>query len=310
MSVEAGGQAPDPLPRAQIAPRRRLPLVWIVPLLALVFVAWLVVQHYAERGPTITIRFREATGLEAGKSEVQFRGAVIGQVADIRLSEDLQAVLVEVELHKSAERVARAGSEFWIVQPEVTAERIRGLGAIVSGNYIDTKPGDGERTVRFVGLEQPPVVTHAAEGLQIVLLAPELRSITRGSAVTYRGVNVGQVTSYELETNAQAVRIHAHIENGYASLVRMNSRFWNAGGFDVDLGWLGAEIRAQSLKTLVAGGIAFATPDRFSERAGDGTAFRLYEKPEDEWHRWAPAILVAPTPQTGEERSGEGAVPR
>ena len=301
MNPEVPGDVRKPLPEAKIVPRRRFSFVWIVPLLAIGFVAWLAVRYYAERGPTIIIRFREATGLEAGKSELQFRGAIIGQVADIRLSDDLQSVLVEVDLKKSAEQVARVGSEFWIVQPEVTAERIHGLGAIVSGNYIEVKPGTGKRTLRFGGLEQPPVLPHAAEGLQVALLATDLHSITRGSAVTYRGVRVGQVTSYELETNSQAVRINAHIDLAYAPLVRLNSRFWNAGGLDVDLGWLGAEIRAQSFKTLVAGGIAFATPDRFSEAAKDGTVFRLHEKADDSWQRWAPEILIPPKQHTSPE---------
>ena len=39
-------------------------------------------------GPKITIVFRSAEGLEAGKTKVHYNGVDIGTVTDIRLSED------------------------------------------------------------------------------------------------------------------------------------------------------------------------------------------------------------------------------
>jgi paraquat-inducible protein B len=41
----------------------------------------------------------------------------------------------------------------------------------------------------------------------------------------------------------------------------VGSRFWLAGGVDVNLGlFRGLEVSVESLRALVAGGIAFATP--------------------------------------------------
>lgn len=291
----------EALPRADIEQRRKFSFIWIVPFIALAFVAWLMVRHYLERGPTVVIRFEEATGLEAGASEVQFRGAIIGLVSNIRLATDLRGVLVEVQLHNSATAVAREGSEFWIVQPQVTAERIHGLGAIVSGNYIEVKPGTGEKKLSFKGLEQPPILPYGAEGLEIVLLTPTLRSVPRGASVMYRGVKVGEVTRHELETTAQAVRLNVHIAPAYAPLVRADSKFWNISGVEVDVGLLGVDIRAESLRSIVLGGIALATPDPPGQRVKDGAVFRLHEKADEQWPKWAPNIPINPEPHAERE---------
>lgn len=57
----------------------------------------------------------------------------------------------------------------------------------------------------------------------------------------------------------------------------------------------GVEINLESLRSLVAGGIAFATPnDPKGKAAKDGMVFRLYEKPKKEWLEWTPEIPIPP----------------
>ena len=61
-------------------------------------------------------------------------------------------------------------------------------------------------------------------------------------------------------------------------LVRSGSRFWNASGVDVSLGTDGVDVSIESLEALLAGGIAFDTPDidQPGEVAAAGTAFPLF----------------------------------
>ncbi len=112
-----------------------------------------------------------------------------------------------------------------------------------------------------------------------------------GVPVTYREITVGKVTGYELGQTADRVLIHILIEPKYAALVRSGSRFWNTSGFGLDFGlFKGATVRTESLETLVAGGIAFATPDgeRMGNAARPQQTFPLFDKFEDEWLTWAP----------------------
>ncbi|MGH7186687.1 MAG: mammalian cell entry protein, partial [Pseudomonadota bacterium] len=63
------------LPEAVAKPKKRgaLQLVWIVPIVAALIGAWLAVQAFIERGPTITVKFKTAEGLEAGKTKIKYK---------------------------------------------------------------------------------------------------------------------------------------------------------------------------------------------------------------------------------------------
>jgi paraquat-inducible protein B len=90
-------------------------------------------------------------------------------------------------------------------------------------------------------------------------------------------------------------------------LVRVNSKFWNAGGLDFRFGlFRGAEISAESAKTLLSGGIEFATPTTFGEPASDGAVFRLYDKPDDAWKDWMPLIQLNLSDQAAETKPSTG----
>jgi paraquat-inducible protein B len=60
--------------------------------------------------------------------------------------------------------------------------------------------------------------------------------------------------------------------------VRPDSRFWNAGGVSVSLGADGVDVSMESLEALLAGGIAFDTPDidKPGEAAAADAAFTLF----------------------------------
>ncbi len=284
------------LPRARVTRGWRFSPVWLVPLAALAFIAWLLYRTFLESGPTITVEFKEGKGIESGKTAVKYRGVKIGDVTGLDLTKDQQMVDVKIQLTGSAAGVAREGSRFWIVRPEVSVAGISGLQTIVSGDYIQVEPGHGHQTNHFVGLEQAPVVTSdASQDLKLRLLTAELRSINPGTPVFYRGVQVGQTGRAELGPEAQVVEIELFVHRPFAALVRSNSKFWNSGGINVNFGLLGAHASAHDISTLLTGGISFATPDALDGPAGDGMAFRLYDKPQPEWLTWSPAIGLPST---------------
>jgi paraquat-inducible protein B len=285
------------LPKAKIKKSRRAWWLWLVPLGALALCAWFVYRDYIATGPIITLYFQDASGLEENNTQIRLLGATVGQVKRLGITKDSKHVEVKARLTGSAAHLARAGAVFWIVRPEVKVGAISGLRTIISGEYIAVRPGDGNRTNVFVGAESEPI-SEEQGALHVTLLMPNLRSVQEESSVYYRGIKVGEVLKYQLGNDAQEVRLQARIHKEYAPLVRMNSKFWNAGGIDFRFGiFRGAEISAESAKALLSGGIEFATPTDAGEPAIDGTVFRLYEKPEDAWKDWMPLIRLNLTNQ-------------
>jgi paraquat-inducible protein B len=283
---------PEEPPVARIRRRRRWSavLVWVVPLIAAAFGGYLVYSRMQEYGPTITIMFRDATGLKPGQSEIRYRGVVVGEVSALELTPDRAYVVLTARLRRDAADIARTGSVFWVVRPEVGIETVRGLTTVITGPYIEVVPGSGVPKTEFIGAERPSPAL-GRTGLAITLAATQLGSLRPRTAVTYRGIEVGMVTTTTLSRDATAAHVHVLIDSQYARLVRIGSRFWSAGGVDVNVSlFKGVEISVESLRSLVAGGVSFATPDASSPPAKEGTVFVLHDKPQKEWLTWAPKI--------------------
>jgi paraquat-inducible protein B len=284
------------LPAARITKSKwRLPVVWIVPVLAAAVAGYLVYQHLHEYGPTISIQFQDVTGLKPRQTLVQYRGADVGKVLSVALSRDRRYATVKLKLRRNAMTLAREGSAFWIVSPRLGMGNVTGLGTIVSGPYIEVLPGNGAPQREFRGVEHSPTMIDP-KGLPVVIWTDHGSSLRSGVPIYYRGIEVGAVRETRLSTNASIVEIHGVIRHRYAPLVSTESKFWNVTGFDVRVGlFRGAEVNVGSLKSLIIGGIAFATPENSAAPpAPPQTIFRLYEEPNNDWLKWTPAIYLPP----------------
>lgn len=269
------------LPQANTRPASSWSAIWILPLIALAIGAWLAWEAYSERGIYIEVVFESAEGIEIGKTSVLYKGMTIGVVRDLRLGDDerRQVVVAEIEMNKDVDSYLRSGTRFWLVRPSVTLAGITGLETLVSGNYIGISPADGEDTRRFVALTEEPPMSDSRIGLHLTLKADRLGSLNRGSPVFYRQIQVGQVKNFVLAEDDSTVEVQLYIQPEYAHLVRKHTRFWNASGVTVDAGLTGVKFRTESLASIVAGGIAFATPAHRKESPATDPSipFRLYE---------------------------------
>ncbi|HTI71033.1 MAG TPA: MlaD family protein [Candidatus Limnocylindria bacterium] len=280
------------LPQAQVARPKRFNWIWIVPLLAAGIAGWLVYQNLAHAGSKILLRFVDGKGLQAGQTLIRYRGVRVGDVQSVELTPDGKAVEVKARLEKFASQLAREGAQFWIVRPDVGAGTLRGLETIVGGSYIQVQPGEGSEKKEFTGLEKGPVAQPEEGGIDILLTWPRLGWLNTGSPVYYRGVEVGLVQDYSLGEFATNIVIRAHIRPEFSRLVRTNTVFWNAGGIKADVSLFGVSVSAESLKSALVGGIAFATPSPVAPEGRLPESFPLHEKPEDKWLKWSPAIDI------------------
>ncbi len=231
------------------------------------------------QGPTITIVFKAAEGMEAGKTFVKYKDVNIGQVTAVKLSSDHAKVEVTAKIDKSAADLMVEDAKFWVVEPRVTLSGVSGLGTLLSGNYIGFEVGNSKKPQRkFTGLEVAPIITGGQPGRQFVLKAENLGSLGIGSPIYYRQLQAGQVIAYDLAADGKSVQMKIFINAPYERYVTSGTRFWNASGVDVSLGAAGIDVRTQSLVSVLAGGVAFDTPSftTIAEAAAADTVFTLY----------------------------------
>ena len=282
MSDETKPGLNDNLPEPVVRRRRATPaLIWLVPIVAAMVGLSLVINAWVQQGPTITISFQNAQGLDPGKTVVKYKDVVIGKVTTIRLSPDHHNVFVKVDLEKSAASIAVSDSRFWVVRPRIGLGGVSGIDTLLSGSFIGVDVGNSQQPQSdFTGLETPPSVTHDEKGRSFMLHAEDLGSLDIGSPVYFRRLQVGRVASYKLNDDGKAVSVQIFIKDPYDKFVTTDSRFWNASGIDVSIGADGLKLNTQSLATVLAGGVAFLDapgPHPSTTAASEGTNFTLFD---------------------------------
>ncbi|MDN5402328.1 MAG: MlaD family protein, partial [Pseudomonas sp.] len=269
------------LPKAKTRPASNWSAIWVLPLIALIIGGWLGWRAYSQQGIEIQVRFESGEGIQINKTEVVYKGMTVGKVKTLALDDEgsNRGVIATIEMNKDVEQYLKTNTRFWLVKPSVSLAGITGLETLVSGNYIAASPGDGEPTRKFKALSEEPPLSDAKPGLHLTLKADRLGSLNRGSPVFYKQIQVGQVKSYLLSEDQSTVEIKVYIEPTYANLVRKHTRFWNASGISIDANLSGLKVRSESLSSIVAGGIAFATPEnrKDSPPTDPSLPFRLYE---------------------------------
>ncbi len=265
---------------ANVSKNQSISIVWIVPLVALILAGWLVFKALTEKGPEITITFKNAQGLEAGTTKIKFKDVEIGRVEAINLSEDLSHVVLKARLVKGSEHYLTDHTKFWVVRARLSAREVTGLNTLFEGAYITLDPGKiGKFCENFEGLERPPVVTTDLPGKHFTLKSEQLGSIDIGSPVHFKQINVGQVANYKLDDDGRHVTITVFINAPHDKLVYKSTRFWNASGVDVKMDVGGIKIDTQSLVSMMIGGVAFYTPISAEQLqpASSDDIFVLYE---------------------------------
>lgn len=295
-------QAREPesqLPTAHLAKPRGPIWLWLLPILALLVVGALGYREWQRRGTLITVTFSEGHGLEAG-DPLRYRGAVVGQVERLSLSHDLNAIQANVRLEPDAERLARDGSRFWVVRPELSLTKVAGLETLVGTNYLAILPGpvDAEPQYHFVGVEEAPLLDiRESGGVNIVLNAADASGLRSGSPIHYRQLRVGGVRDLALASDGSAVEVYAYIRPAFRQLVFPETKFWKSSGVKVKANWSGVTVDMGAAQTLLEPGIALAVPPRAGEPVEQGHQFILHEQPSEEWLAWRPTLGAGTVPE-------------
>src|ERR1700722_9693501 len=123
----------EPLSIARTSSRRRISMIWVIPLIAVAIGIWLAWDTLSKEGPTIEVSFEDAEGLQAGQSQLKFKDIVFGTVKNLQLTDDHQRVIVTIATTRQVEPLLTDKTVFWVVKPRLFAGSISGLGTLLSG---------------------------------------------------------------------------------------------------------------------------------------------------------------------------------
>tara|TARA_B110000240_G_scaffold70364_1_gene80014 strand:+ start:1676 stop:3361 length:1686 start_codon:yes stop_codon:yes gene_type:complete len=255
-------QHPTEPEEALIKPVTTVSKIWLVPIVAFFIGAWMVYYQWSNQGPLITIEFKTATGLEAGKTKIKTRNVNVGVVKDIELTEDLSGVLVTVRMDKNVAPILHSDNQFWIVSPKISLNGVSGLGTIMSGPYVNMAPGiEQQMSEHFVALTAPPVTPTGTPGLHITLNSKSEFTYKKGDPVIYKGIKVGEFEDIHFNFDERIVYYNTFIEAPYHKLITTNTKFWDISGVQMELSSRGIKVSTGSLETLLTNGVTFGIPE-------------------------------------------------
>jgi len=219
---------------------RRLSLIWIVPVLALLISLGVAYQNYADRGTLIEIAFEDANGVTSGETVIKYRDVEVGRVEDVSFAEGLGEVIVQARIDKEVAPYLDDDANFWVVEPTVN---LRG-------------------------------------GTQIVFRARDGQALADGAPILHKGIQVGYLEAPELSRDGSSVVANAFVEAPFDQRITSATRFWDTSGFTVSLGTGGVALDVNSIASLIEGGIAFDTVVSGGTPLEQGQIFDIFASEE------------------------------
>jgi paraquat-inducible protein B len=235
----------------------------------------------------ITIIFDEGYELQVG-TKLRLKGLVVGEITELALN-NKQRVEASIDIKpKFIKQVTRKNTRFWIIRSELSLAGAKNISTLVTGVYINVFPGTGKLVTTFNGEKSAPRLVNKKVGLAIILSADNAGSTDAGSPVYHRQIQIGEVVDKKLKSDASGVEIKLNIYPQYSHIIRKNSIFWPASGFNLDIGITGASLTSTSLTSLIKGGISMSTSDdtKLQPAAKAFTYFNLKTDFNNKWLKW------------------------
>ena len=243
-------------------------------------------------GQQIILTAEDATNLSKGMA-LRYLGLTIGEIDSVQLDQKNNKIISKALIHPNyMALIAKEGSRFKVISPQISAGGIENIDSLLQP-YIDVEIGSGKTKTQFALAQSINNNIKYTNGLSLVLETTDALNITTGSPIMYRGVEVGTIKNLELNSLGDRVLIHIVIASKYQHLVRKNSEFWIASGYDFNLSLSGAQFNTGSVQQLLKGGISFSTPSGtvVQEQAKANQRFLLQIKRPQDSQKWNQGAL-------------------
>ena len=244
---------------AKTVKTRSISPIWFLPIVAaLLLGSWILFQNITHANTSIQIHFENAESIIVDKTRIRYKGVIVGTVKKIELDSSSGVnVIAEIESH--AKFMLREKTQFWLVSPKASLTSVSGLDTLFSGSYINLHPGNGDDASNFNAVKEQPI-TIPDNSLLVNLTSDNAGSISVGTPLFYKKIQVGEVVRIRLDKSGQFVNIKAFINEKYNHLVKAESKFWNISGLTANISRAGIDFKLDSLSSLIAGGITFSSP--------------------------------------------------
>ena len=231
-------------------------------------------------------------------TSIYYKKIPVGSVQSYHLDKSGEQIIINAYIEEQYAHLVRSNTRFWDTSGiDLTGSiagfklRTESVTSIISGGIAFATPdntpsrGAAKNGSNFklypnydAASENEALFRNKREpGLHLSVRTADLGSLAAGSPVLYNRITVGQVDGYRLAEDNETVVVQFTIRPRYKHLVHTNSRFWNASGIELTGGLGNFHLKSESVKSILAGGIAFNTPGKPGAAAPENAVFSLYD---------------------------------
>ncbi|WP_445355526.1 MlaD family protein [Microbulbifer sp. EKSA008] len=237
----------------------------------------------ADAGIPVILNFDQGVNVTPDSTKVYYQGIQVGEVSGTKANRRLNGMEVKVLMDPTTDELLTENTRFWLAPPSF--DFTGGLNDLIQGNRIEVDLRKGQRSQRnFTARTSAPPMDPRVPGLHLRLTSRNPGSLQRGAPVYFRRIEVGKVQGMELRRDGEGVEVYVVIEPRYAHFVQEGVRFWNVSGLRATASLTeGVEVEADSLMSLLRGGIAFGIRREDLGKGGqakNGDQFPLFSSRE------------------------------
>lgn len=212
----------------------------------------------AEQNISFTLDYMASKQISAD-TRLLYRGVEIGAIHQRKIQGNKQQL--QLGLLPEYQHILKADTQFYLVKPNLSLSGASDTDALFGGAYITFNLGQGKDKRQFTLYSQPPVKLASSPGLQLSLSTEHANVATPGSAISYRGITIGQVDNVSLNKIDDEITVNITIDEEHRDLLQSTSRFYNAGGVTISGGLSNFVVKTESVDAILKGGISFYNPE-------------------------------------------------
>ena len=232
----------------------------------------------AEMGYEIELTLDWNSGINHNAA-ILYQGLTIGTIESFsKIDPKSRKITAKAKVNPRVVPYLTDQSQFYLVSPHVDLTGISNAKTLLSGTYISIRPSlQGESTSKFVVFNSKPPYQYVEPGLHLILEANDRNSLQVGSYVYYKQLVVGSIQAVET-TGVNQHLVHIHIEKEYQDYISASTHFFNNSGLKIKANLQGVNIEAQSLQSILSGGISFTNfeQEESARKVVNGDKFNLF----------------------------------
>ncbi|MUK77955.1 MCE family protein [Aliivibrio fischeri] len=227
-------------------------------------------------GLSVTLRSKDLGSISVG-SKIYYKKIPIGEVYNFKLDHETDNVRIKALIEEQYAHLITSKSRFWNASGiganigfNGVDVQFESLSALIGGAIAVDSPDDGKAIENGKEFQLYSNIKTAGRGIPIKITLPDNNQISpNGSAIMYRGLEIGQINSLKLSDDKKDIIASATVEPAFTDYLNDGSRFVLE---EAKLSLSGVE----NIGNLVRGNFLTLVPGN-GERSREFTAIRKQE---------------------------------